>query len=151
MKYLILIATKIDYRIYQEYGFPCTIGFIDGTQIRISKPVFVPSEVRHKFICRKGFFSWNAMVVTDDNLKIRWLSCERAGSVHDSRIWNESSLKAQLLANYNPEQPLALIGDKGFPCSNVLLVPIKDNHIRNEADEAFNEGIFFSLSCYFSC
>ena len=95
--------------------------------------------MRHKFINRKTFYAWNALVVSDDNLKIRWLSCDRAGSVHDSRMWNESRLKAMLIESYNPARPLALIGDKGFPCSKVLLTPKKDNQIRSQADIDYND------------
>ena len=90
------------------------IGIADGCHIRISKPRFEKDPFqRDKFYNRKGFFSWNALGVIDDRLKFIYFSCKHPGNAHDSRIYNESRLKAKLEATYDPNRPRHLIGDKG--------------------------------------
>ena len=72
--------------------FPNCIGAIDCTHILI-KP---PREHHEQFKCRHGYFSLNIQVVMNHrgaitNYLIKW-----PGSVHDSRILQESDLQQVL-------------------------------------------------------
>lgn len=50
----------IPYRFAKE-GLPGIMGLIDGTQIAISA---VPKNVEMSYVCRKGFHSINAQIVS---------------------------------------------------------------------------------------
>lgn len=46
---------------YEKTGFPGVIGCVDGTHVRIFKPV---SDIQHLYYNRKGFHSLNVMLVS---------------------------------------------------------------------------------------
>ena len=73
-----------------------------------------------KFFNRKGYYSINVMAVCDHHKKIRYFTARHAGSAHDSRIFTESALVQKLEERFNPENPLVLLGDEGYACSQVL-------------------------------
>ena len=115
------------------------IGIADGTHIRISKPRFEKDPLqRDKFYNRKGFYSWNCLGVVDDTLKFIYFSAKYPGNAHDSRVYNESRLKAILEEMYDEEAPRFLIGDKGFQLQETMLVPIREDQVRTEAEKLFN-------------
>ncbi|XP_071104771.1 putative nuclease HARBI1 [Haliotis cracherodii] len=99
-------------------GFPGVIGVIDGTHVRIIAPHVNEPE----FVCRKGFHSINVQVVMDANYKILNIVAKWPGSVHDSRIWNNSNLRHAFLNNQFPHG-CHLLGDSGYPCRPHLLTP----------------------------
>ncbi|KAK4317414.1 hypothetical protein Pmani_011498 [Petrolisthes manimaculis] len=70
-------------------GFPEVVGAIDGTHIRIAKP----TEFEIEYVNRKMFHGINVQVVFDAKYNIINLEAKWPGSVHDSRIVNESGLK----------------------------------------------------------
>ena len=39
---------------------------------------------------------------------------------------------------YNPNAPRFLIGDKGFQLQETMLVPIREDQVRTEAEKLFN-------------
>lgn len=94
------------------------VGCIDGTHIPIEKP---SSEDYEEFRCRKNFFSINVQAVTHHDLRFSNLVARWKGSTHDSRIWNNSSLKAQFESNFVNGYILA---DNGYACSNYVLTPV---------------------------
>ncbi|XP_046863344.1 putative nuclease HARBI1 [Xenia sp. Carnegie-2017] len=51
--------------MYQIAGFPCAIGCVDGTHIRI----IAPSQNEPNYVNRKGYHSINVQVICDDKGK----------------------------------------------------------------------------------
>ena len=115
------------------------IGIADGCQIKISKPRFERDPLqKDKFFNRKGFFSWNCLGIIDDNLRFTYFSCKYPGNAHDSRVYNESRLKAKLQETYNPDKPRHLMGDKGYNLQNTMLVPVREDQVQTRAQRLFN-------------
>ncbi|KAI5643606.1 DDE superfamily endonuclease domain-containing protein [Phthorimaea operculella] len=113
-------------------GFPSVIGAIDCTHIKIKR---VGGEMSEAYVNRKGYYSINTQVVCDADLKIRDIVARWRGSAHDSRIFNESSLKRRLESG---EFHGRLLGDSGYACTDKLFTPV-----RNPADhreEAYNRA-----------
>lgn len=65
------------------------------------------------------------MCVVDHKGKFRYFTCRHAGSAHDARIFGESSLRAHLIASFNENEPLALLGDEGYAAEDVMLTPVR--------------------------
>ncbi|XP_059097702.1 uncharacterized protein LOC131892001 isoform X2 [Tigriopus californicus] len=108
-----------------ECGFPPVVcGIVDGTHIEIQKPIS-KNPAPERFFNRKGYYSLNMMCVVDHVGKIRHFTCRHAGSAHDAKIFGESSLRAQLLADFDTERPLALLGDEGYGAEDVMLPPVR--------------------------
>ncbi|XP_013110337.1 putative nuclease HARBI1 isoform X2 [Stomoxys calcitrans] len=107
---------------YKKFKFPGIIGCIDGTHIKILAPGV---GERFKYYNRKGFYSLNA-TVCDHKLRIRYISPNHPGSVHDSLVWNTSDLKEFLKTNYlNGETNTWLLGDAGYPLEPYLITPFR--------------------------
>jgi len=102
---------------YNIAHFPNCIGAIDCTHVKIKKPNTDPEY----FINRKGSYSINVQAVCDANRKFTNIVARWPGSVHDSRIFNESILKT-----YFEEGELegVLVGDSGYACLPYLLTPV---------------------------
>lgn len=101
-------------------GFPGVIGAIDCTHVPIQNPGGEDGELYRN---RKGWFSINVQLMSDPDLRIRNIVASWRGSTHDSRIFNESVLKQQLM---NLDHRYHLLGDKGYPCYNYLLTPLQN-------------------------
>jgi len=130
-------SSHISTEFFQKTGMSFVQGIIDCTHIEILKPVNrnPPPE---KFFNRKGYYSLNCMMVCDHLKRIRHFTAKHVGSTHDSRIFNESNLRANLEQNFDENSPKVLLGDEGFPSSNVLLTPIRQDRIQNEKQSRFN-------------
>ncbi|XP_052761807.1 putative nuclease HARBI1 [Mya arenaria] len=74
-------------------GFPCVIGLIDGTHVRVMKP---SKEQERGFINRKGFPSINVMAVCDETGKFMSINAIWPGSAHDSSVFKSSALGVHL-------------------------------------------------------
>jgi hypothetical protein len=109
---------EIHRNFFDKQGFPGVIGALDCTHVRILNPGGVDSEL---FRNRKGWFSINVQVLCDNNLMIRDIVASHKGSTHDSRIFNESTLKNRL--ERLPGR-LHCLGDRGYACERFLLTPI---------------------------
>jgi len=72
------------------------VGAIDCTHIKIQSPSGDESEL---FRNRKSYFSINVQGVCNLDCEFINLVARWQGSVHDSRIFNNSLLKAKLEAN----------------------------------------------------
>lgn len=111
-----LVNTK--QRFFAIRGFPRVLGAIDCTHIRIQSPGGHNAEL---FRNRKGYFSINVQVVCDAALKITNIVARWPGSAHDSTIFNDSPLCADLENGRYPNS--LLLGDSGYPCRSYLLTP----------------------------
>ncbi|XP_067642567.1 putative nuclease HARBI1 [Eurosta solidaginis] len=68
---------------YTKAGFPGFIMCVDGTHIKIT----TPSKEDFLYYNRKGFHSINAMIVCDNEMRIRSIDARYPGCNHDSHIW----------------------------------------------------------------
>lgn len=115
---------------YRIAGMPGVIGCVDGTHLAIRRPTVDNPEI---FRCRKGFFSINVQAVCGPDLQFYNFVARWAGSVHDSRIFENSQICAAL---EDGRLPGHLLGDSGYPCRKYLLTPILNP--RDEHEEAYN-------------
>ena len=76
--------------------FPMVAGVIYGTQIPIAAPYKLPEQ----YVNRKGQFSLNCQVVVNHRGAITHLSCRWPGSLHDSRVLQESNMQQVLIDTY---------------------------------------------------
>lgn len=68
------------------------------------------------------FFSINVQTVCDASLKIRDIVCRWAGSTHDSRIFNNSSIRTRFEGGEFGSS--VIVGDSGYGQKNYLLTPL---------------------------
>ena len=102
------------------YGLPQVIGCIDCTHIPIQSPA---GENRELFRCRKGYMSINVQAICNDKLHFTNIVARLPGSVHDSRVFNNSEICAKL---ENGEIEGLLLGDAGYACLPYLLTPFRN-------------------------
>ncbi|XP_046387094.1 putative nuclease HARBI1 [Ischnura elegans] len=113
-------------------GFPDVIGLIDGTHFRIDKPVEDPES----YINRKKYFSIQAQAIVNEKGKFTDVFVGYPGSVHDARVFKNSSIYPEL-PNYC--QGLGyLLGDSAYPCSQFMITPYRDNGHQTRAQRNFN-------------
>lgn len=118
---------------YAVARFPGVIGCIDCTHIQIKSPGGDNAELYRN---RKGYFSINTQAVCDSSLRIMNIVARWPGSVHDSTIFNNSRLHADLEnglygAGY-------LLGDRGYPCKPYLLTPFTNPILPDQ--QAYNRS-----------
>lgn len=110
--------SDIQRNFFRIASFPGVIAAIDCTHVPIESPGGSDSEL---FRNRKGYFSLNVQMACDSKLNILSLVAQWPGSVHDSRIFLNSSLCAKLESN---EMSGLLLGDNGYPNKKYLLTPV---------------------------
>ena len=108
----------VRHEFHQIAGFPGVTGCIDCTHICIESPGADNAEL---FCNQKGYFSINVQAVCDANLCFLSLVVQWPGSVHDSRIFYNSSLCAKY---ENEEIGGILLADNGYPNKRYMLTPI---------------------------
>ena len=81
------------------------------------------------------------MFVVDHKMRIRHFSARHCGSAHDARIFQESDLRIKLERDFDADRPRVLIGDEGYPCSKVLLTPIRDDRVRTPNQTSYNKAL----------
>jgi hypothetical protein len=118
---------------YQIAGFPGVTGVIDGTHIPIQSPGGPRAEIYRN---RKTYFSLNVQIVGGPQLEILDIVVRWPGSTHDSRIFENSSVKLQFQRR---QIPGLLLGDSGYPQTNYLYTPVL-NPV-NEAQEIYNNAL----------
>ncbi|XP_021697550.1 putative nuclease HARBI1 [Aedes aegypti] len=101
---------------------PNAIGAIDCTHVQIVRPHNHPDE----FINRKGLASFNVQATCNANEVITSIDCSWPGSVHDSRIWKNSSIYQIMFEN--PAGAL-LIGDEGYGIAPWIMTPYRNPNI----------------------
>ncbi|CAN7945794.1 unnamed protein product, partial [Ixodes hexagonus] len=129
---------------YELARFPGVTGCIDCTHVRIKSPGGADPEV---FRNRKGVFSVNVQAITGPQLQFLNVVASWPGSVHDSRVFDNS--RARVLYEEH-RVPGLLLGDMGYACFPFLMTPLADpgpantprgrqSHIktRNSVERAF--------------
>lgn len=119
-------------KFYNKAFFPGVIGCIDCTHIPISCPNRARGEI---FRNRKGYFSLNVQVVGGPDGEILDIVVRWPGSVHDSRIFENSSLKVKFDTNQTRG---LLLGDSGYGQSAYLFTPV--GNPQTEAEMRYNNA-----------
>lgn len=113
-------------------GFPNVLGCVDGTQIKIIKP----RQHEADYVNRKGYHSLNVQVCCDPKFLITSCVAHWPGSVHDSRIFRQSTLCTQF---ENGQHDGILLGDSGYPCKRFLMTPFLNP--ATAAEQRFNDSL----------
>lgn len=118
-----------------RYSFPGCVGCIDGSHI----PIKPPANDRDSYINRKGFPSINLLAVCDQKMKFIATYAERAGSVHDARVFRVSELGRKAVNNeLFPSKDFHLLADSAYALMPQVIVPFRDNGHLTHQQKTFN-------------
>ncbi|XP_049522265.1 putative nuclease HARBI1 [Dermacentor silvarum] len=113
-------------RFFNIAGFPGVTGCIDCTHVQIISPGGDNAEVYRN---RKGVFSINVQAVTGPELQFFDVVAGWPGSVHDSRIFENS----RVMTSYEQRSVSGmLLEDKGYACLPYLMPPLKNHQTAAE-------------------
>ena len=130
-----------------KWGFPQCVGSIDGSHIPISAP-----ELSHTdYYNRKGWYSMIVQAVVDHEYIFRDICVGRPGSVHDARVFVNSSIYKKITEGVldgegcriilGKQIPLCLVGDSAYPIQTWLMKPFTDNPNLTPQQKWFNYRI----------
>ena len=128
---------------YSQHGFPQGIGAIDGTHIPIKKTVENPTD----YINRKGRYTLNWQVVTDHQYCFVDVNIMWPGSVHDARMFSNSSLNQEfrdgtippcqrIIVEGKPAVLVCILGDSAYPLLPFLMKEFAHGG-KNEREQFF--------------
>ncbi|XP_032690661.1 putative nuclease HARBI1 isoform X2 [Odontomachus brunneus] len=129
------VAVNVIEQFEKSCGFPNVIGAIDGTHIKIR----APSVDANSYINRKGFHSINVQVVCDSFGRFTHVYAGQVGSVHDSRVFRNSSIArfVEFPEEYFPSNS-HIIGDAAYGIHPHVMVPFRDNGHLTDRQKNFN-------------
>lgn len=124
---------------YTFSTMPGVIGAVDCTHVPIQSPGGPDAEIYRN---RKGYFSINVQLICDHTGYISDVVARWPGSVHDSTIFDNSHIRAQL--ETSPFDGY-LVGDGGYACRRYLLTPI--NNPTNQQQKKYNAAQIKARNC----
>ena len=128
----------------RRWGFPQTVGAIDGTHI----PILRPQDSAADYYNRKGYYSILMQAVVDCrgifvDVNIGW-----PGKVHDARVLaNSTCYQKACSGNMFPDWkrtiggvdiPLLILGDPAYPLLPWLMKPYLENINTTSEEKNFN-------------
>ena len=153
VRYSLDKTEEVQNQFYQIGGFPKVRGVIDCTHVQI---IGQGGDDVCRFINRKTWSPINVQAVGGSDYKIYDVVARWPGSVHNSRIFENSTIKEKF---ENNEILGFLLGDVGYPCLRYLMTPLL--HPSNNAECRNNralittriviERIFGILKRWFPC
>ena len=131
----------------EKWNLPQCVGAIDGSHIPVRPP-----ELNHTdYYNRKGWYSVIIQAVVDSDYLFRNVNVGWPGSVHDSRVFVNSSLyqmvmdkkilqgEARSLSGH--AVPFYLVGDSGYPLLTWLMKPYAHHHDLTSHQKHYNYRI----------
>ena len=134
-------ACAIADRIAESHGYIQAFGAIDGSHIAINPP----ADGLADYINRKMYPSIVLQGLVDDRYTFRDVSCKCPGSMHDSAVFNNSSLSTRI-ERQMPQRslvidgvaiPLHILGDPAYPLTTCIIKPYTGRNLTPE-QESFN-------------
>jgi hypothetical protein len=115
---------------FENYGFPGTVGAIDGSHISIANP-------SPDYTTRKYSQAITLQAIVNQNLKFidTFVGC--SGHMHDARLYQYSPI-SEHLADPTFLQGLHVIGDGANPISHSIRTPFADNGHLNDQKISYN-------------
>ncbi len=110
----------ISSRIQREYLWPNCVGLMDGTLLPLTTRPLLHGE---NYLSRKRFYAIVMLVVCDDIGRILYYHVGWPGSVHDNRVWRNSSLCRKWRKYFSNKE--YLLGDSAFTASDIVIPPFK--------------------------
>ena len=101
----------------KKFNFPMLAGCIDGTHI----PIKQPSEDAHDYFCCKMKFTLNLQAVCDHEGCFLDVDCSWPGSVHDAKVFSNSSIHKLFQESRIPKIEKKLSEDDSLSVGPVLL------------------------------
>lgn len=101
---------------------PYCIGYLDGSEIKLAEKPAVDPE---SYFSRKQQYSIKIQAVCDYELKVRHVVIGYPGSVHDGRIFNNSTLKKKKTELFSGMEWLA--ADSAYKLSTTVITPYRSN------------------------
>ena len=103
----------------QIANFPCVIGVVDGTHIRVSPP----GSEETGYVNRHHFPSLNTLLVCGPDNSFYFCHSRCAGSWHDSRVMKDSTLWHAFEHGETPLPSGVILGDSAYACRSWLIPP----------------------------
>ena len=104
-----------------KFGMLLAFGCIDGTHVLILRPVKDPQD----YFCYKMFHSLNVQAVCDCRGIFMDVECRWPGSVHDAKVFANSSFNKKLVSGQMPKTHVSVC----FPGSETLPMSLETLHI----------------------
>ncbi|XP_041458998.1 putative nuclease HARBI1 [Lytechinus variegatus] len=114
-------------------GFPMVVGAVDCTHIWLDGSPLGDTE--YAFINRKGWHSINVQYISDAKYNIINVSARWPGSVHDSRVFENSAVGQSFQRG---ELEGVILGDSGYPQRSWLMTPFRNP--QTPAERAYNRS-----------
>ena len=130
----------------RQRGLKNVCGAIDCTHVRHSKPrgVALPSD----YVDRHQNFSTVMQAIVDSNCRFLDVYIGWPGSVHDTRIFYNSSFAYKVLAHSIMQEPILniqgvhvlpyLVGDAGYPLKPYMMIPYPLNQLTQRKNREYN-------------
>jgi hypothetical protein len=119
--------TKLASQFEVKFGMIQAFGCIDGTHVQIKRPI----KNGQDYFCYKQYFSLNVQAVCDSKGYFIDVECKWPGSVHDAKMFTNSTINKKLIKGTLPQTlyslpnnhsiPNYLIGDPAYPLTNFCI------------------------------
>lgn len=119
-----------------RHSFKNVIGCVDGTHINVTyiNPDYSYRDRHHNTSFKLQGICNSQQILTD-------IFFGYPGSVHDSKIWNESPIYRHLTSIKPLPRQMHILGDSAYPISNFLMKVYPTNEIRSDVEANFNRHL----------
>lgn len=125
---------QIERGFRSKAGVPGVVGAIDGTHIKIIKPILE----QEAYYNRKGYHSILLQVICDHKKRFTDIFAGEAGSQHDGRVLRKSSVYEKGCNRTLRIGEHYILGDSAYPCLEWLVPPYRDDGNLTPDQHRFN-------------